>query len=206
MNNKQKITALKAMNSLPNNMKRIILNKLKPPIGETISAGGFHSLGLKADGSVVGWGDNKYGQATNQKGPFIAISAGKYHSLGLQPDGSVVGWGDNKNGRATNQTGPFRVPTKTHKIINKSIQNNKSNKTTKKVVSSLRPPSINQLNKYTLEGNLAKMKGILAVNRENGNINMIVSKLKSIINRTNIPKNKLNIIFDNRYNVDKEVF
>ena len=40
---------------------------------ETISAGYQHSLGLKADGSVVGWGKNTYGKAENQRGPFVAI-------------------------------------------------------------------------------------------------------------------------------------
>ena len=43
-----------------------------------IAAGGWHSLALKADGSIVGWGDNGFGQidvpgATN----FVAIAAGR---------------------------------------------------------------------------------------------------------------------------------
>ena len=49
----------------------------------TISAGGFHSLGLLEDGTVLAWGDNTYGQTavpkTDKK--FIAISAGTRHSF-----------------------------------------------------------------------------------------------------------------------------
>lgn len=52
-------------------------------------------LGLKADGSVVGWGDNTYGQldVPEPNADFIAIAAGHGQSLGLKADGSIVGWG-----------------------------------------------------------------------------------------------------------------
>ena len=66
-----------------------------------ISAGGFHSLGLKDDGSVAAWGQNDDGQC-NVPAPnsaFIAIAAGSYYSLGLKEDGSVVGWGSNSSGQ-----------------------------------------------------------------------------------------------------------
>ena len=50
-----------------------------------ISTGGAHSLALRSDGTIVGWGDNDSGQATPPSGNnFIAISAGGYHSLGLK--------------------------------------------------------------------------------------------------------------------------
>ena len=69
----------------------------------TISAGGYHSLGLLEDGTVLAWGDNTYGQTavpkTDKK--FIAISAGYYHSLGLLEDGSVLAWGYNTYGQTT---------------------------------------------------------------------------------------------------------
>jgi alpha-tubulin suppressor-like RCC1 family protein len=67
----------------------------------SIAAGDLHSLALKADGSVVAWGDNSYGQtnvpasATN----VVAVAAGAYHNLVLKADGSVVGWGDNSDGQ-----------------------------------------------------------------------------------------------------------
>ncbi len=68
--------------------------------GGGISSGDY-SLALKADGSVVAWGDNSKGQC-NVRSPnsgFVAIAAGYAHSLGLKADGSVVAWGYNSNGQ-----------------------------------------------------------------------------------------------------------
>ncbi len=71
-----------------------------------IAAGGFHSLALKAEGSIVGWGANGGGQAAPPSGnDFVAVSAGYEHSLGLKTDGSIVGWGDNHYGQATPPSG-----------------------------------------------------------------------------------------------------
>ena len=68
-----------------------------------VSAGSFHSLGLKADGSIVAWGATgesdvgqlDYGQCDipEPNTGFIAVSAGAYHGLGLKADGSIVAWG-----------------------------------------------------------------------------------------------------------------
>jgi len=68
-----------------------------------VAAGRWHSLGLKTDGSVVGWGWNGDGQI-NVPAPnanFLAIAAGAAHSLGLKADGSIVGWGYNGFGQTT---------------------------------------------------------------------------------------------------------
>ena len=60
-----------------------------------IAAGWWHSLALRADGTVIAWGDNSYGQtnvpasATN----IVAIAAGWYHNLALRADGTVIAWG-----------------------------------------------------------------------------------------------------------------
>jgi hypothetical protein len=67
-----------------------------------ITAGREHSLALRSDGSVVGWGNNFEGQATPPEGKdFVAISAGGDHSLALKSDGSIVGWGWNNDGQTT---------------------------------------------------------------------------------------------------------
>ena len=43
-----------------------------------IAAGWHHNLALKSDGSIVGWGNNNYGQATPADGnDFVAIAAGQ---------------------------------------------------------------------------------------------------------------------------------
>ncbi len=81
-----------------------------PPAGNgyiAVSAGGFHSLALKADGSVVGWGSNLYGQATppDNNDAYTAISTGTSHSLALKTDGSIVGWGDDDFGQSSPPAG-----------------------------------------------------------------------------------------------------
>jgi len=68
-----------------------------------VAAGYTHSLALKAEGTVVAWGANDFGQtsvsaaATN----VMAIAAGYWHSLALKTDGTVIGWGDNGEGQTS---------------------------------------------------------------------------------------------------------
>lgn len=74
-----------------------------------VSGGNGHALALKSDGTVVGWGLNKYGQATGVPSEsftngqvtvggiilsnVVEISAGYFDSLALKSDGTVVRWG-----------------------------------------------------------------------------------------------------------------
>ena len=86
-----------------------------PPVSLTnvssISAGGDHSLALGEDGTVAGWGENRYGQAiappdlTN----VVAVAAGFYHSLILKSDGTVVAWGSSVSGETNVPTGLSNV-------------------------------------------------------------------------------------------------
>ena len=71
----------------------------------------YYSLALKADGTVVGWGDNSYGQTNIPAGltNVVAIAAGDYHSLALKADGTVVGWGDNSYGQTNIPAGLTNV-------------------------------------------------------------------------------------------------
>lgn len=70
-----------------------------------VSAGAYHSLALKNNGTITGWGDDISGQASN--GNYLTnvtgISAGGYHSLAIltSNSGSVTGWGDNDYGQST---------------------------------------------------------------------------------------------------------
>ena len=77
--------------------------QLTPPAGLTgvvaISAGYFHSLALKSDGTVVGWGNSYYATPPAGLSNVVAIAAGLFHSLALKSDGTVVGWGDSSFGR-----------------------------------------------------------------------------------------------------------
>ena len=61
-----------------------------------IAAQANHSLALLDDGTVKGWGEDKYGQITIPdfgKSKVTQIAAGIFHTLALLDDGTVCGWG-----------------------------------------------------------------------------------------------------------------
>jgi alpha-tubulin suppressor-like RCC1 family protein len=66
-----------------------------------LAAGGYHNLALGANGTVIGWGYNYYGQTTAPANAtnVVAIAAGINHSLALRADGTVSPWGDNYSGQ-----------------------------------------------------------------------------------------------------------
>jgi len=79
-----------------------------------VSAGGYHSLALTANGALWSWGGGVYGclghgeeqdQLLPKKveafvGPrVVAASAGEFHSLALTADGAVWSWGGGDSGR-----------------------------------------------------------------------------------------------------------
>ncbi|MBQ7355109.1 MAG: hypothetical protein IJW62_06295 [Clostridia bacterium] len=64
-----------------------------------ISAGNYHLLGLKADGTVVAAGSNLNGQCdTAELQNAVSIAAGDNHSLILHSDGTVTALGNNLAG------------------------------------------------------------------------------------------------------------
>jgi tetratricopeptide (TPR) repeat protein len=70
-------------------------------LGGAISAGLYHTVGLKADGTVVAVGDsNGYNQCSvSDWQDIVAISAGNYHTVGLKADGTVLAVGNSPHGR-----------------------------------------------------------------------------------------------------------
>ena len=65
-----------------------------------VSAGDSHTVGLKADGTVVAVGDNDHGQCNVDRWTdIVAISAGHYHTVGLKADGTVVAVGSRDDGQ-----------------------------------------------------------------------------------------------------------
>jgi alpha-tubulin suppressor-like RCC1 family protein len=66
-----------------------------------IAAGRNHNLAVLDNGTLIGWGDNSYGQInipadlTNA----TAVAGGYLHSVGLRADGTVVAWGDDTYGQ-----------------------------------------------------------------------------------------------------------
>lgn len=90
-----------------------------------VSAGVFHSLALRGDGTVWGWGQNTQGQlgignmtspiTVPSKSPTLSnmvhISAGGAHSLGVRNDGTAWSWGINLNGQLGNGASGASVAT-----------------------------------------------------------------------------------------------
>jgi hypothetical protein len=66
-----------------------------------IAAGSEHSLALRADGTVVAWGNSNDGRIALPAGlaNIVAVAAGAEHSLALRADGRVIAWGRADSGR-----------------------------------------------------------------------------------------------------------
>jgi alpha-tubulin suppressor-like RCC1 family protein len=99
-----------------------------PNLGKVkaISAGMFHSLALKTDGTIWAWGWNAQGQlgdetTTDRHTPVQvqnlsgvkAISAGGAHNLALKTDGMVWAWGSNLSGQLGNGASTGLIPNPT---------------------------------------------------------------------------------------------
>ena len=79
---------------------------------KSVSAGGYHNLAIRTDGTLWAWGENTEGQLgdgtlDNQPAPvqigtatsWATISAGGGHSLATRTDGTLWAWGDNFYGQ-----------------------------------------------------------------------------------------------------------
>jgi len=76
-----------------------VINPYWIPV-QAIAAGFNHSLALMG-GTVYGWGENTFGQASPPASltNAVAIAAGYFHSVALCSNGTVVAWGDNTFGQ-----------------------------------------------------------------------------------------------------------
>lgn len=86
----------------------------------SIAVGGYHSMALCSDGTIITWGNNGYGQLGNSTTSYplavetagtalagktvIAIAAGAFHSLALCSDGTIAAWGINYQGQLGNNS------------------------------------------------------------------------------------------------------
>ena len=65
-----------------------------------VAAGSAHTVGLRADGTVVAVGYNKHGQCdVSDWTDIVAVAAGESHTVGLRADGTVVAVGWNADGQ-----------------------------------------------------------------------------------------------------------
>ncbi len=94
-----------------------------------ITAGDAHSLAIKADGTLLSWGWDGFGQlgddaiqankftpvAVSNASTIVAVSAGVFQSLALKADGTMLSWGKDEFGQLgndlanTNQFTPVSV-------------------------------------------------------------------------------------------------
>jgi alpha-tubulin suppressor-like RCC1 family protein len=68
-----------------------------------ISTGYNFTLGVKEDGSVIGWGNNWSGcvSGTNNLSDIVMTSNGMFHAMALTAGGKVVCWGSNGDGQTS---------------------------------------------------------------------------------------------------------
>ena len=100
-----------------------------------VSMGDTHGLALRADGTVLSWGSDTYGQLGTGR-PLIstvpvkvpglsnvrAIAAGQDHSLAVRQDGTVWAWGANNygqlgDGTTVDRSSPVPVPGVTNAVM-----------------------------------------------------------------------------------------
>lgn len=77
-----------------------------------IAASGNHSCAIRADGTVVCWGQNDDGQTEAPSGTYTAVTTGGNaftynHSCAIRLEGTVVCWGSNWDGQTEAPAGTY---------------------------------------------------------------------------------------------------
>ena len=94
-----------------------------------VACGQYHTLAMKSDGTLWGWGRNGNGQlgdgtGTTTNSPvqvgtannWVTVASGAYHALALKSDGTLWAWGHNGvgqlgDGSTTQRLSPVQVGT-----------------------------------------------------------------------------------------------
>ena len=72
-----------------------------------VSAGVDHNCGLRTDGTIECWGDNRYGQSEAPVGAYTSVSAGFEHTCAVRSDQTLRCWGNSEDGRTDAPAGTF---------------------------------------------------------------------------------------------------
>jgi alpha-tubulin suppressor-like RCC1 family protein len=87
-----------------------------------VSAGGYHSLAIRNDGALFGWGRNGQGQVTqNIALSWASVSSGVSYNIALRNDGALFGWGLNNKGQlglsdTVNRSFPVQITTQSNSL------------------------------------------------------------------------------------------
>lgn len=90
-------------------------DQCSPPVNLSnvvqVASGTYHTLALKGDGTVVGWGWNDRGQLAIPAGlsGVTQVAGGSWFSLALRSDSTVVAWGLNDGGQCNVPAGLLGV-------------------------------------------------------------------------------------------------
>jgi len=77
-----------------------ITANFEPGYAPVVAAGGYHTVGLRSDGTVAAVGDNCYGQCNvSNWTDIVQIAAGEGLTVGVKSDGTVVAVGENDYGQ-----------------------------------------------------------------------------------------------------------
>ncbi|MCL2013887.1 MAG: chitobiase/beta-hexosaminidase C-terminal domain-containing protein, partial [Oscillospiraceae bacterium] len=78
---------------------------------QSVSAGSFHTMAIRTDGTLWAWGNNEYGRlgdgtANDRHSPekigddtWQSVSAGGEHTVAIRTDGTLWAWGRNSSGQ-----------------------------------------------------------------------------------------------------------
>lgn len=85
-------TTVKADNSTSSQTEKTAESKdLRDSLAQTLSAGHYHTVALKSDGTVIATENNGNGQCSvSEWRNIVTVSAGDDNTLGLKSDGTVV--------------------------------------------------------------------------------------------------------------------
>ena len=99
INKSDNLTVTKIVQQIKETTEKAV-SKKKAVKNCTVSAGDFHTVGVKTNGTVIAVGDNYWGQ-NNVSGwtDIIFVSANNTHTVGLKSNGTVVAVGSNSDGQ-----------------------------------------------------------------------------------------------------------